>query len=215
MSALVDPEFELKIREREPVDLDDALRIAQRFEVFKSVVESSTPVRSRVNRQATKFGFSDGSTSESQKHERRQQQGQSRSTIQTVSESHDCFRCNCCRSTCDAERRWKEEISERLSNLEMTKTAAEQKVEELKAENEALKEKIDKFRFPQQSRGVPSCSGKPSYPHVTDAPVDSRHVRRLPSMSGLCFRCGQAGHFQRGCPYRDRRKQQRMKCASG
>ena len=183
------------------MDLDDALRIAQRFEDFKSVVESSTSMRSRVNRLATKFGFSDGSTSESEKHKRRQQQGQSRSTVQTVSESHDCFRFNCCRSTCDAERRWKEGISERLSNLEIAKTAAEQKVEELKAENEALKEKIDKFRFPQQSRGVPSCSGKPSYPHVTDAPVDSRHVRRLPRMSGLCFRCGQAGHYQRGCPY--------------
>jgi len=52
------------------MDLDDALRIPQRSEVFKSVVESSTSMRSRVNRQATKFGFSDGSTSESEKHKR-------------------------------------------------------------------------------------------------------------------------------------------------
>ena len=36
------------------------------------------------------------------------------------------LRCNCCRSTCDAGR-CKEEISERLSNLQMTKTAAEWK----------------------------------------------------------------------------------------
>ena len=33
--ALGDPEFELKIREREPTSLDDALGIAQRFEVFR------------------------------------------------------------------------------------------------------------------------------------------------------------------------------------
>ena len=35
LTALNDPEFELKIREREPVDLDEALKLAQRFEVFK------------------------------------------------------------------------------------------------------------------------------------------------------------------------------------
>jgi len=77
LSALADPEFELMIRARKPVDLDDALKIAHRFEVFKSVVESSTFMRFRVNRQATKFGFSEKSTSESGKRERRQQQGQS------------------------------------------------------------------------------------------------------------------------------------------
>jgi len=42
LTALNDAEFELKIREREPVDLDEALRLAQRFEVFKSVVQSSS-----------------------------------------------------------------------------------------------------------------------------------------------------------------------------
>jgi len=34
LTALNDPEFELKIREREPVDLDEALKLARRFEVF-------------------------------------------------------------------------------------------------------------------------------------------------------------------------------------
>jgi len=38
--ALSDTEFKLQIREREPANLDDALRIAQRFEVFKGAVES-------------------------------------------------------------------------------------------------------------------------------------------------------------------------------
>ena len=35
LGALDDPEFELKIREREPVDLDSAVKLAQRFEVFR------------------------------------------------------------------------------------------------------------------------------------------------------------------------------------
>ena len=50
LSASADPEFELKIKERDPVDLDDALRIAKKFDVFKSAVESSSSTRSGVNR---------------------------------------------------------------------------------------------------------------------------------------------------------------------
>ena len=38
--ALSDTEFELKIREHEPANLDDVLRISRRFEVFKGAVES-------------------------------------------------------------------------------------------------------------------------------------------------------------------------------
>jgi len=41
LTALDDPEFELKVREREPKDLDSAVKLAQRFEVFKMAVESS------------------------------------------------------------------------------------------------------------------------------------------------------------------------------
>jgi len=51
LSALDDAEFELKVREREPTDLDSAVKLAQRFEVFKSTVETSSSVRHRVNRQ--------------------------------------------------------------------------------------------------------------------------------------------------------------------
>ena len=51
LSALGDAELELKIREREPQDLDEALRIAQRIEVFKNAVEASASGRQGVNRQ--------------------------------------------------------------------------------------------------------------------------------------------------------------------
>jgi len=39
LAASNDPEFELKIREREPNDLDEALKLAQRFEVFKGAIQ--------------------------------------------------------------------------------------------------------------------------------------------------------------------------------
>ena len=51
LTALNDPELELKIREREVVGLDEALKVAQRLEVFKSAVGMSVTGRQRVNRQ--------------------------------------------------------------------------------------------------------------------------------------------------------------------
>ena len=51
LSALDDPEFELKIREREPADLDRAVKIAHRYEVSRSVVDASSSTRHRVTRR--------------------------------------------------------------------------------------------------------------------------------------------------------------------
>ena len=63
LTAFNDPEFELKIREREPVDLDEALKLAQRFEVFKSAVLSSSS-RDRSSRHIIDTGSEDTSTVE-------------------------------------------------------------------------------------------------------------------------------------------------------
>jgi len=41
----------LKVREREPKDLDEAVGISQRIEVFRNTVESSTAEHHRVNRR--------------------------------------------------------------------------------------------------------------------------------------------------------------------
>jgi hypothetical protein len=51
LSALDDTESELKRREREPINLDVALKLAQPFEVFTTTVETSSNVRHSVNRQ--------------------------------------------------------------------------------------------------------------------------------------------------------------------
>jgi hypothetical protein len=53
LSALDEPDFELKIREKEPGDLDTAVKLAQRFEVFRSAVDASSAVRHRFNRHVT------------------------------------------------------------------------------------------------------------------------------------------------------------------
>jgi hypothetical protein len=51
LSALDEPDMELKIREREAADFDSAVKLAQLFEVFKTTVDDSSGIRQRVNRQ--------------------------------------------------------------------------------------------------------------------------------------------------------------------
>jgi len=51
LTALGDAELELKVRQREPKDLDEAVGISQRIEVFRNTAESSAAGRHRVNRQ--------------------------------------------------------------------------------------------------------------------------------------------------------------------
>jgi len=51
--ALDDPEFELKVREKEPQSLDSALKAAQRLEVFKNAIKQRVGIRQRFSRQVT------------------------------------------------------------------------------------------------------------------------------------------------------------------
>jgi len=55
LCALDDPDLELKVREKEPQDLDSALKAAQRFEVFRGAVRQRSSARQRVNRQVTEL----------------------------------------------------------------------------------------------------------------------------------------------------------------
>jgi len=42
---LDDPDFELKIRKRDPKDFDEAVRLAQRYEVARATVDGGTNAR--------------------------------------------------------------------------------------------------------------------------------------------------------------------------
>jgi hypothetical protein len=53
LTALDDPEFELKIREREPIDLDSAVKIAKPYEVFRAAADASSSDRHRMTRKIT------------------------------------------------------------------------------------------------------------------------------------------------------------------
>ena len=99
LSASADSEFELKIREREPVDLDDALRIAHRYEVFKGAVDLSISTRPRLNRRAAEAQVIDGSSSRAEKR---------------LSSNRKCGGSG---RLDDDDLRWKEEVLKRLDDL--------------------------------------------------------------------------------------------------
>ena len=104
--ALADPEFELKIREREPTNLDDALRIAQRYEVFKSAVDSSVSIRPRVNRHAAEIDSADESSSETTKSAVQTEDGKRYVELNGSSKRRDLK---------NGDSGWKEEIIQRLA----------------------------------------------------------------------------------------------------
>jgi hypothetical protein len=62
LSALDDPELELRIREHDPVDLDAAVKMALRFEVFRRVMEASSSGRHRVTRHVVHNSPQSGSS---------------------------------------------------------------------------------------------------------------------------------------------------------
>ena len=57
--ALDDPEFALKMREREPKDLDEAVKIAQRYEVFRGTVDGAVGSRHRAGQVTEEVAATD------------------------------------------------------------------------------------------------------------------------------------------------------------
>jgi hypothetical protein len=60
LTALDDPELELRIREHDPPNLDSAVKMALRFEVFRWVMEASSNGRLRTTRQVIHSSLEDG-----------------------------------------------------------------------------------------------------------------------------------------------------------
>ena len=165
MSALDDPEFELKVREREPIDLDAAVKLAQRFEVFKSTVESSSHTRHRVNRQVVDDEERVVTTNDLQtrminvennfkKFVRRRRQ-----TLLNSCRSRVLMKCSLVLSQRQAGKRnrrnramnndtnqWKDEMNKKMQEIQIAQQVAEGQSQRLAAENDALNKDVGRLQ---------------------------------------------------------------------
>jgi hypothetical protein len=176
LTALDDPEMELKIREREPGDLDSAVKMAQRFEVFKGAIEASGVHNRRLNRLVINEAVSTKQPAYNLSDRDIQQCGQGQSLVE-----HD---------------NWRGEMTRKIKELESSHKDMSARNERMMTEKLELSKELDRLRYLDRLRSATSTTEVLS-------PAQSRQDGRLPVKT--CFKCKQSGHFVRDCPARHNR----------
>jgi len=201
LSALDDPDLELKIREREPPALDSAVKIAQRLEVFKSAVGQSSNTRQRLSRQVTETAGSQDSLEDRVARIERDLQDKQPSDVSTVHNQSPSelrkgkgkFKQRACATSVDSDREWKDKLLKKISDLENAQRVSEAQSKKFSAENDALQKEVGRLRHLEQLRAVPQTT-EPRLPcRVNDAAL-SKQPRK-------CYNCGEPGHFFKRCPH--------------
>ena len=199
ITAIDDPELELKVREKEPQTLDAAVMYAQRLETFKY------SVRQRHQRYVRRVSASPDSRSTSSVErivKRDHSQSKSRQG-RHESSNQGCQRDNEARlsskynkkegrndnkrtraTTVTNDEKWKEELHKKVQELELN----QQKVTPLNKE-------VERLRYLEQLRSVPAPASTSAV-----APV----VRPLlppgsASQQRLCYTCNNPGHYANNC----------------
>src|SRR5664279_1740303 len=215
LSSLDDAEFELKIREREPADLDTAVKLALRFEVFRSTVDSSSHARHRVTRKVTEDAEANTSSSdlevrltnlerqltgpripaktECEQNGSQQEVQQNTSFVKQTSDQNRRPRRG--RAVNVADQGWKDEMTKRIEELQLSHQSdavhSAAQSERLIAENDALNKEVGRLRHLEQMRSTPTWRSAPA---SNQMPKEASAHQPRPAMKQpfYCYNCGQA-----------------------
>ena len=216
--ALDDQEMELKIREREPVDLDSAVRLALRLEVFQSATEARGYTRSRSNRHVEDYEVNEGCTDNLRVRLTNLEEGlkQLRSQASTPTVQQNITRDkqpaglrqktpsqkNGRAVSTENHVQWKDDLLSRIKELEAERAAALNEATQAASQNEVMSKEIDRLRHLEQIRS----SSQPTA-NVVQQQSDFRPQSFRQSAAGrapgTCWTCGQTGHYSRVCPGRN------------
>ena len=203
LSALDEPDFELKIRKKEPGDLDTAVKLAQRFEVFRSAVDASSAVRHRFNRHVTGEDMHISLRVEKLEQQMKGSEYQARpsangTTSLPAKEVSLGGKSKKNRAVSGDDVIWRNKMTKRIQDLQVAQLEAEGSSQRIAAENDSLNKEVGRLRHLEQLRAVPLSSTGPEITRQQQQAAVPFHLAMKPV--GVCYNCGKAGHFSRRCP---------------
>jgi len=199
--AIDDPELELKVREKEPQNLDAAVMYAQRLETFKY------SVRQRHQRYVRKVSASPDSRPSSSAEritkgdcgEQKFQHHRDESFKRSRSDTRQSNKYNrkeekegdkrVCVMAVDKDEKWKEEMLKEVRDLKLNQ-------EKMAAENSALNKEVERLRNLEQLRYVPAPASTSAAAPVVKPLLSPGSA----SQQRDCFACNSPGHMAKNCP---------------